>query len=417
MKKRIIIILAWCLTVDPTGAQPVDTLISVAMQGNPELRGLYLEYRAMLEQVSQVNELPDPEVGLGISILPVETRLGPQWVRLGVTQMFPWMGTLQAREEVVLAMARSRYEQVEALKLDLVYQVRQAYYGLYELRRSEEIISRNLQLFRGIEQMALARVESGRASVADVLQVRLRIQEMEQRLLRLENQESKPLAALNRALNRPPATPVTVVDTLALADLALDRDTLAVYIRSRHPMMEMLGRQQEASRQSLALNDKNRKPAFGVGLDYIFTGKRSDAEPMHNGRDALGVRGSVRIPIFTNKYGAKEQEEKLKIEALESRKLDLENKFLASAEQAFADYQDALLQLDLYRRQQQTLQAAIGILQTGYSNEGGSIDELLRLQVEETDYDLRILQAIVQSHLAKAEVEKLTDNPGAYPGS
>ncbi|MBK7342983.1 MAG: hypothetical protein IPJ06_07730 [Saprospiraceae bacterium] len=74
-----------------------------------------------------MSQLPEPEVGLGLFVLPVETRLGPQWVRLSASQMFPWKGTLQARENVAIAMASVRYERIAASRLQLHDQIRKAY--------------------------------------------------------------------------------------------------------------------------------------------------------------------------------------------------------------------------------------------------------------------------------------------------
>lgn len=407
--KHHIIIITFLLLSGAAAAQPLDSLIAIAMGNNPELRGLFLEYRAALEQGPQVSELPDPEVGVGVSILPVETRLGPQWVRLGVTQMFPWVGTLKAREDVVLTMARSKYERAEALKQELAYKVKQAYLQLYDLRRRREVIRRNLRFYRGMEEMALIKVESGETTLADVLSVQLKIQELSKQLELLENREAKPQAMLNQVLNRSVQTPVQVRDTLATATLVLDREALDTIIQQNHPALKALDWQQEASRQAIELNALSRKPSFGAGIDYILTGGRSDAEPANNGRDALGLRGMIKIPLFTKKYDAKEQEEQLKIEALEHQKESLQSKFMAAIEQAYADYRDALLQLELYQQQKETLQSAIDILTTRYSTEGRGFDELLRLQAEQVNYDLKALQAIVQSHLAVIEVERLTE--------
>ena len=58
-------------------SQPLDTIIARAMDNNLEARALQQEYEAALQRAPQVSQLPDPEVGLGIFALPVETRLGP----------------------------------------------------------------------------------------------------------------------------------------------------------------------------------------------------------------------------------------------------------------------------------------------------------------------------------------------------
>ncbi|MCO6492673.1 MAG: hypothetical protein J5I98_29920, partial [Phaeodactylibacter sp.] len=92
------------ISLQRSSAQSLDGLLLAADSANLELKALYQDYLAALEKAPQVSQLPEPEAGLGVFPLPVETRLGPQWVRLSATQMFPWKGTLEARKNVVLAM-------------------------------------------------------------------------------------------------------------------------------------------------------------------------------------------------------------------------------------------------------------------------------------------------------------------------
>jgi len=409
MKKYLCILAAVMGVQWLAVAQPLDTLVAAAYHNNLELRALYGEYLAALERGDQVNQLPDPELGLGVFVLPVETRLGPQWVRLGVTQLFPWVGTLEAREDLAVAVARTRYQRTEELRQELAYRVKQAYYQLYELERSQEIIRDNLRLFRSLERLALASLESGEGSAADVLRAQLRIQEQEQELAILENREAKPLATLNQLLDRPLNTPVAVADTLAIATLALDRDTLSAFIALNHPTIQRLSLEQEVARREIEVNDRERGPTFGVGLDYIITGKRSDAEPVHNGRDALLPRALIKIPLFTGKYAAKEREKTLRIEAVDHRKAELRSQYLAAVERAYADFREVQLQEALYRQQLRTIDGAISILTTRYSTEGHGFDELLRLRLEQAGYDRKLLEAVVKSHLVKAEIERLVE--------
>ena len=134
--------------------------------------------------------------------------------------------------------------------------------------------------------------------------------------------------------------------------------------------------------------------------------KRSDADPSKNGRDIIQLRGSVKIPLFKKKYEAKEKEEQLKIAALTDRKADVLSQFMAAIEKAYADYETAQLKINLYGKQIEITQAAINILETNYSAKGNNFDELLRLEKELIDYDLKILKAIVQSHFAKSSIER-----------
>ena len=189
-------------------------------------------------------------------------------------------------------------------------------------------------------------------------------------------------------------------------NVKFDKDTLAASIQANHPMLRMFELQQEVSRQAIALNELNGKPSFGVGLDYIMVRQRTDAELSANGRDILQLRATVKIPLFRQKYEAKEKEENLKIVALDDKKADVLSKFNAVIEKAYADFETARLRMGLYEQQIEITQAVINILETDYSTKGNNFDELLRLEKELIDYDLKMLKAIVQSHIAKSNIER-----------
>jgi outer membrane protein TolC len=387
-------------------AQPLSELIQTAITNNLELKALDLEYRAALEKAPQVSQLPDPEVGVGAFLFPVETRLGAQQARVSAAQMFPWFGTLEAREAVALTNANALLENVAGTELELSYQVKTAYFKLYEIQASQSIIRQNVRVLEALRRQTLASVESGQGTAADVLKVDLKIREWQQELLILDKEAEKPLAELNQVLNRPHNTPVQVQDTFGLAPMPFNQDTLLDRIRKNHPIIRKYALQQEASRRAIALNELEGKPSFGLGIDYIMVNPRSDIDPMRNGRDIVQLNAKVSIPLWRDKYRAKEREENLKIEALENRKSDLAGRFLSLVEKAFSDYETARLRQELYAQQMTTTQAAIRILQAGYSASGNNFDELLRLETDLLDYQLKTLKAIVQSRIAQAAVER-----------
>ena len=120
----------------------------------------------------------------------------------------------------------------------------------------------------------------------------------------------------------------------------------------------------------------------------------------------MQLRASIRIPLYKEKYEAKEREENLRVEALENQKADMLSRFSAAIEKAYAEHETAWLKMELLEKQIELTQSAIRILETDYSANGQRFDELLRLEKELVDYDLEMLRAIVQSHLAKSNVER-----------
>ncbi|MCB0535835.1 MAG: TolC family protein, partial [Saprospiraceae bacterium] len=105
-------------------------------------------------------------------------------------------------------------------------------------------------------------------------------------------------------------------------------------------------------------------------------------------------------------YRAKEQEEKLKIQALETRKQNLFLQFRSAIEQAYADLEDGRIKYRLFQEQKATTQSVIELLLAAYSNEGASFIDLLQLEDQLIQYDLMMLTAVVKSHLAQAAIER-----------
>ena len=175
-------------------------MLQIAVEENEGLKVLEKEFETALQKAPQVNERPDPEIGVGIFPLPVETRLGPQILRVGATQMFPWKGLLEGKKDLELAKANVLDKRVDARILELRYQIEQAYFKLYEIEKSQEILRRNIAILNGLENIALVKVETGKTSAADVLRVQLKTKELLQEIEILENAKSKPTITINQLL-------------------------------------------------------------------------------------------------------------------------------------------------------------------------------------------------------------------------
>ncbi len=387
-------------------AQTVDSLIIAAISNNLELKILQNDYQAALEKAPQVSQLPEMEAGLGLFPLPVETRLGPQVVRLSAAQMFPWFGSLDRKKELELSKAKAIFERMAARSLDLSFEIKKAYIRLYEIQQSQSIVQQNIIILEALERLALAKVESGKSSIADVLRVQLKTQELKNELEILEAAKTNPQVEINQLLNRPLESRIIIRDDLSFNQLVFKKEVILSNIQANHPMLKMFALQQEVSRQAIEVNKLNGKPSFGAGLDYIFVNSRTDAAPLGNGRDIVQVKAIVKIPLYRKGFEAKEREENLIIESLNNRKAELLSRFSAEIEKAYASHENARLKYELFEKQIELTETAIDILESEYSTKGDNFDELLRLEKELIDYDLKKLQAIVQSHLAQYNIEK-----------
>lgn len=386
-------------------AQPLDTLLALLPAANPELRAMNLEYRAALQMAPQVNQLPDPELKLGWFTLPPETRLGPQRLWLIFNQMLPWPGKLEAQEKLALDKAAPLLEKIAARQLVLEQSLKKVWLKLYRLYKLQEVIENQLEVYDSWEQVALSRVENNRGSSVDVYRLQLQQKEMRQRITTLEIEKSIPQAEINRLLGRVSNSSITFDAFLGIPELPLNLDELLARVGNNHPMLRIYELEQAISRQALELNRLDAKPDFTVGIDYFMLGKRTDADPVGNGRDIVMPHIAVSIPLNRGKYRAKEQEEALRVQALDQRKQDQLNTFNAMVEMALTEYLRAQSEIAFVDEQVYLLRTTIRVAQSEYSSERRPFEDLLKLQEQMISYRERNLAAIVAMHNALADLQ------------
>ena len=405
MQKTTILAIIILIT-NQLKAQSIAELLQLAEQNNLELKALDQEYLAARERGAQVRELPDPTVSVGVFALPVETRLGVQRVRVGAMQTFPNRGLRMAKESAINYQANAKGQRRAVEQLDVNFQIKKAYYQLYQLEESKEIVRRNIRIMEAMNKLTLSKVESGKGSAADVLKVSLKLQSLQKQLEIIEHQKKEPTSLINQLLDRDFDTQIIVTDSLELATLKYDMATLANEIEYTHPLMKMYSFEKEVSNQNIRANRLNKRPVISAGLDYVVMDKLDNFDFARNGRDAIMAKAAVKIPLFKEKYGAKELEEELKIKALTTKQANAKSQFLGAINQAIIDFDAIKLNLELYQEQIRTTAGIISVLETQYSAEGKGFDELLQMQISLVNYDLLILEALVKSHIAIAEIER-----------
>lgn len=372
----------------PLRGQSLDSLRNLLRRNNPDLQALGYDYRAALAISPQLAQLPDLEIGGGISILPVETRLGPQRARVTVTQMLPWPGTLAAMSKLADARAQPFLEQAAARQLELIYELETGYFGMLAAEAQIAALDTSLTLYASLRQIALVRVENSRGSSVDVYRTDIQANAVSRRIEELRSGQQLAWATIEELVNSElPRVAVPLPDPVGRAvgsDLAL----------ANHPLVRIFALQEEISLREVALNGLEARPDFAVGVDYVATGRRTDAEPPGNGRDAILPRVMLRIPISGGKYRAKREEESIRILAISARRQSVVNQLSSAIERAVIAREEAGRQLTFLREQVATSTATLTIARMEYANSRRSFDELLQLQNQLIDYQLGAVDAL-----------------------
>ena len=383
--------------------QSVEDLIMQAKEYNPGLKALQLDYQSALQKADQVNDWPDPTVNIGIGVLPVETRLGAQRFKIGVSQMIPWKGLLDAKRNVAGAMAEVQAYEDDIKEIDIEYAIRTAYSTIQFLEAKKEIISKRLEVLDALEEMSKSAVRSGKGKLSNVLFTERKREVLEADDSLLDKKIEQPSIMINRWTGQEldkkiEATPYT--ETLDNEDVIMD------FASNQHPQYKKLNNARIVSDAKVDLIKYESKPKIGAGLDYAYIDARNDVEIPGNGRDILMPMGSITIPLHKGRYSAIKQEETIKQQAIDQKIEEIRDMYTAEVKLAYStiEYSDDVIRK--FESLKEITSETLKLMRTEYASEGTRFEELLRLEMELIDYDLGIIKAQYERRLAQAILSK-----------
>jgi outer membrane protein TolC len=388
----ILVILLLSQGLTRLTAQPsLERYLQVAAENNPGLKARFSEYMASLERIPQAGSLPDPQVAFAYFIAPVETRMGPQRFRISASQMFPWFGTLQARENVAAQSAKASFEAFEEARAKLFHEVRSNYYTLYFTRRALSITAENLELLSSLSQLARTRIESGMASSLDEYRLEMETGDLENQLARLVDNEELLTVMFNNLLHVERENPVETPDLLPETELGISMQDALDTIRSVNPQLKGLALEQEALQYREEVAVKMGKPGFTVGLDYINVGSGPDQLP---GTDAVVFpMVGISIPLYRSKYKAMVNETIRLREAKGAERVEKTNLLEDLLEKSWKEYLDAGRRITLYKSQMELADQSVSLLETAYANGESDFEEVLRMERKLLNYRLELEKA------------------------
>lgn len=331
---------------EPDGS--LESYVAYAMAQSPELRASYERWRAATLRISSARRLPEPMVVYAFYAVPVQTRVGPQRHRVSAQQSFPWPTRLTAAADAQSARARASQRAFEARALAIARQVSDAWWALWYVRRAREVEREQLEILDGLSQSLRARVETSRASLADLTQVDLTRSRIDDRIAGLGESERSAEAALRGIVSAPAdvalPTPSEVAGTALPTE---DVGALAEAVRA-HPFLRTFELMAEANQAQAAAYEADRFPRFTVGVDWIETGDA--AMPVQgSGDDAVIASLGVSIPLWQGSYDDMQRSAEAEAAADRADRERAEDAAMAELAQALADVRDSARRVMLYR--------------------------------------------------------------------
>ena len=163
---------------------------------------------------SQVGALPDPMLSFNAMNLPTDTFDLDQepmtQLQLTLSQKFPFPGKRQLRREVAETMVGVAQKQTDEYRDVLTGKVREAWWRLFSVDRSLQIVDSNKRLLRDFVEIAKTKYAVGKGLQQDVLLAELELSRLTNRELQLAGNRRRIQAMLNGLLNRVPEHPITL---------------------------------------------------------------------------------------------------------------------------------------------------------------------------------------------------------------
>ena len=391
----------------------IQDMIAYAYSQNPDIAADRAAWRAKLEGYRIVTGLPDPQLTATYFPEPLQTRLGPQDWNLSLSQKIPFPGKLSKAGEVVKTEAHMARLQLDKTVRRIAADIQASAHELIYIRAAKKIAVQNAALLDQLRGAAETAYADDRAALVDVMKALSQAGQLRYDALLLDELELTEMTRMNGLLNRPPDA---VFGEIARPDgHALDHslDELYQLAAAYQEDIRIADHGMNRAEAQLDLARYRFYPDFNVGLFYASIGDADTPQrPPDAGRDAVGVRLGLTLPLWTAKnrsHVSQAEAGRAKAEAVRQSRV---NASRTDIHTVYFRLQNARRLVELY--QQDLLPQAASALQTteAWFREGyAEFADLIEAQ--STWYNFQLTLARAQADYGKhfARLEALVGYP------
>lgn len=386
-------------------SQTLKDYLVIAAQNNPEVKAAYTEFEAAMQKSPQVSSLPDPSLTMSAFGTMIETRIGGQEARFTFMQMFPWFGTLAAKENAANLMAEASFQKYVDTKNEVFLNVKKMYAELYELNQMIQLEEKNLQILDTYRELSLSKFKSGKGAMVDVVRIDIKRSESSTNIQLLKDQNHPLQIGFNSMLNRDITEFINIPDFLPAdeVEISMKRDSLF----AKNPKLLRLEKQKASYEAQQIIAKKEGYPMIGLGVDYSIISKRDVPDLEMNGQDAIMPMVTLTLPIFRKKYKAAQKEAALMVQATTYEKQAVENNLQASYSMANYNLLKAKRLKELYKNQLESTGQAIKLLLAAYSNSGTDFEEILSMNQDLLMLETATVTANKNEFTAQSQIDYL----------
>jgi len=402
-------------------AQPVDSLVTEAIQNNPKLKSLKYNLQSADYRSESVSTLPPPTLGIEFNQIPAgKYNLWDDALSnsLSLSQMFMIGGKLSAMSDVEKKSALISGDDYQAYKINLTTQVKMEYYSLWLFDKKIDLQKNDIKLLNDLINSVTILYQVNKINQADLLTLKSEVASNETQLLILQNQKEAETYKLNKLLGRElDSKDIYIEKEIRIDSLNTSMGELQSRLEEVNPSLKKMDNMIEMNLAMKNANDKELIPDLMVqGMimrmpqGMILTAKSDLSMLMPQTEYMYSLMASITLPFApwsVNKFKAKDEEILSGIKGIEYEKDDMNREMISGLKNALVKYKTSsdLIKLNstyvipLYK---QAVEAQISAYQNNRTNINSVIDASRMLLMQEMNYYMA--QADHQMSLAEIEM-------------
>ena len=386
-------------------------LIRLAAARNPGVKAARSDWRAAIEQLPQATALPDPMVRLDYFGESVETRGGPQEYRLGVSQAFPFPGTLRQAGQVASQEVRVRHARYDRALRDLIADLKLSYHELLYLRGAMEITGQNQELLNHILKAANTRFATDKAKLNDVLKAQSQLAQLSYDLVLLRELEQVEAAKINALLDLPTSTVIGEAEVPPTAPRQLSVEQLEAAALTHRQEVEIAEGMAEKAREAVGLAKLQSRPTFTLSAMRIETGE-AEMPGDDSGKDPWLIGVGVSIPLWFGRNRSRVRQAELLHESASDRKRAVENQTRSSVKAVYFRLENARRLIELYEKSLiPQAEQAMEVAEQWHDGDAQDVSGFLETQSVWLNFNLARLRAVTDYQQYLARLERLVGGP------
>jgi cobalt-zinc-cadmium efflux system outer membrane protein len=390
---------SYAVASEPNAAYTLNTMIDLALERNPSIAGAQGVVQQSRGQQVAAGAYLNPSIagsaGHG-SIRDPSTGVSITERTVTVEQPLEWQGKRRARQQAADASAAGAGAAMDETRLNVVADVKVAFYHVLFAQRDAELTSQNLTMVEEVLRTVKARVAAGDATLFETMKATVEVQKATKEVARAQNALVVVRAKLDMVTGSALGTQFSIQGDFESLRQEPDRAALTARAIERHPTLRRLAKLVEQAEFTTVLERESRIPNVTVHGNYH----------REAGDEAITAGLSVPLPLWYQRQGEIESALGARHRA-EAERLRAQNELTQAITQHVQEVRTANEQLQVFetgllKQAEQTLKVARISFQQG----AASLLDLLDSQRVYRQTLLEYVQARTDLSIALARLER-----------